>query len=147
MPFDEHTLVFKVMDKMFTFATLRPKNGRFWADMKCNPDKREGGAYAMGHACELETSLYLYLDKDAVRTDQIRDAGRPDGSGYFGYGMFNSGPVSYLANFSEFTDTGAFGRPSLASAEKGKQMFEAVADGLEQFIKLFRQRETMCKKE
>ena len=25
MPFDEHTLVFKVMDKMFTFATLRPK--------------------------------------------------------------------------------------------------------------------------
>ena len=31
MPFDEHTLVFKVMDKMFTFATLRPKNGRFWA--------------------------------------------------------------------------------------------------------------------
>lgn len=41
MPFDEHTLVFKVMDKMFTFATLRPKNGRFWADMKCNPDKSE----------------------------------------------------------------------------------------------------------
>ena len=22
-------------------ATLRPKNGRFWADMKCNPDKSE----------------------------------------------------------------------------------------------------------
>ena len=41
MPFDEHTLVFKVMDKMFTFATLRPKNGRSWADMKCNPDKSE----------------------------------------------------------------------------------------------------------
>ena len=40
MPFDEHTLVFKVMDKMFTFATLRPKNGRFWADMKCNPDRK-----------------------------------------------------------------------------------------------------------
>jgi len=37
--FDKHTLVFKVMDKMFSFATLRPKNGRFWADMKCNPDK------------------------------------------------------------------------------------------------------------
>ena len=41
MPFDKHTLVFKVMDKMFSFATLRPKNGRFWADMKCNPDKSE----------------------------------------------------------------------------------------------------------
>ena len=31
----------EVMNKMFTFATLRPKNGRFWADMKCNPDKSE----------------------------------------------------------------------------------------------------------
>lgn len=39
MPFGEHTLVFKVMDKMFTFATLRPKDGRFWADMKCAPEK------------------------------------------------------------------------------------------------------------
>lgn len=26
MPFDEHTLVFKVMDKMFTFATLDRKS-------------------------------------------------------------------------------------------------------------------------
>lgn len=39
MPFGENTLVFKVMDKMFTFATLRPKDGRFWADMKCAPEK------------------------------------------------------------------------------------------------------------
>ena len=37
MPFDKHTLVFKVMDKMFTFATLRPKNGRFWADIILQP--------------------------------------------------------------------------------------------------------------
>lgn len=41
MPFGENVLVFKVMDKMFTFATLQPKNGRFWADMKCAPDKAE----------------------------------------------------------------------------------------------------------
>ena len=41
MPFGENILVFKIMDKMFTFATLRPKNGNFWADMKCAPDKAE----------------------------------------------------------------------------------------------------------
>ncbi len=41
MPLGENVLVFKVMDKMFTFATLQPKNGRFWADMKCAPDKAE----------------------------------------------------------------------------------------------------------
>lgn len=108
---------------------------------------REGGAYAMGHACELETSLYLYLDKDAVRTSEIRDAGRPDKSGYLGCGMFNSGPVSYLANFSEFTGTGAFGCPSMASAEKGRLMYEAIVDGLEKFLIDFRERQTMYKKE
>lgn len=39
LPFDEYTLVYKVMDKMFTFAPLNPKEGKFWADMKCDPDK------------------------------------------------------------------------------------------------------------
>ena len=34
MPFDEDTLVFKVMGKMFTYTGLRPKNGEFWANMK-----------------------------------------------------------------------------------------------------------------
>ena len=38
-PFGEYTLVYKVMGKMFTFAPLRPKDGRFWADMKCDPEK------------------------------------------------------------------------------------------------------------
>ena len=39
MPFDEDTLVFKVMGKMFTYTGLRPKNGEFWANMKCDPEK------------------------------------------------------------------------------------------------------------
>lgn len=37
-PFGEDTLVFKVMDKMFAFATLEPKNGDFWVNLKCNPE-------------------------------------------------------------------------------------------------------------
>lgn len=106
---------------------------------------REGGTYAMGHACELETSLYLYLEEGAVRKDKIRDAGCPDESGYFGFGMFNGGPVSYLTNFSEITDTGAFGCPTLASAEKGKRMFEAISEQLEKFILYFSKRDTMIK--
>lgn len=38
-PFDEHTLVFKVMDKMFAYAPLQPREGRFWTNMKCATDK------------------------------------------------------------------------------------------------------------
>lgn len=104
---------------------------------------REGGAGSMGHACELETSLYLYLKGDAVRRDAIRDAGRGDPSGYIGYGMFSGGSVSYLANFSEFTETGAFGKPSLASAEKGEKMFHACVDALEGLVRMLYERETL----
>lgn len=108
---------------------------------------REGGKYAMGHACELETSLYLYLKEDGVRKDKIRDAGTVNESGYFGMGMFNGGPVSYLANFKEFTDTGAFGKPSKASVEKGERIFGAVSDGLERFVRYIYGIEKLYEKE
>lgn len=38
-PFDETTLVFKVMGKMFTYISLEPKGGEFFANMKCDPDR------------------------------------------------------------------------------------------------------------
>ena len=39
MPFDNQTLVYKVMGKMFTYVSLQPKDGRFCANMKCAPEK------------------------------------------------------------------------------------------------------------
>jgi predicted DNA-binding protein (MmcQ/YjbR family) len=38
-PFDEDTMVFKVMDKMFAFAGLMPKNSEYFVSMKCNPER------------------------------------------------------------------------------------------------------------
>jgi len=38
-PFDESTLVFKIMDKMFAYTRLDPKDGVFKVDMKCDPEK------------------------------------------------------------------------------------------------------------
>ena len=38
-PFDEDTMVFKVMGKMFAFVGLTPKNGEFLVSMKCNPER------------------------------------------------------------------------------------------------------------
>lgn len=40
-PFDDTTLVFKVMDKMFAYIGLEPKDGEFFANMKCNPEWSE----------------------------------------------------------------------------------------------------------
>jgi predicted DNA-binding protein (MmcQ/YjbR family) len=38
-PFDETTLVFKIMNKMFAYIGLEPKDGQFKVDLKCNPEK------------------------------------------------------------------------------------------------------------
>ena len=38
-PFDDTTLVFKVMDKMFAYIGLEPKDGEFFVNMKCDPEK------------------------------------------------------------------------------------------------------------
>lgn len=40
LPFLGHNiLVFKVMDKMFAYISLEPKDGIFKASLKCNPEK------------------------------------------------------------------------------------------------------------
>lgn len=38
-PFDETTLVFKVMGKMFAYVGLNPKDGIFKVNLKCDADR------------------------------------------------------------------------------------------------------------
>ncbi|MDR1814975.1 MAG: MmcQ/YjbR family DNA-binding protein [Tannerella sp.] len=39
MPFDDDTMVYKVMGKMFAYYALTPKNGAFWVVVKCDPER------------------------------------------------------------------------------------------------------------
>lgn len=38
-PYNDIVLVFKVMGKVFAEICIYPKDGRFYADMKCNPER------------------------------------------------------------------------------------------------------------
>jgi predicted DNA-binding protein (MmcQ/YjbR family) len=38
-PFDETTLVFKIMGKMFAYIGLEPKDGQLAVNLKCAPEK------------------------------------------------------------------------------------------------------------
>lgn len=38
-PFGEDVLVFKVMDKMFAYMGLDSKDGEFWLNLKCDPER------------------------------------------------------------------------------------------------------------
>ncbi len=69
LPFiDDTILVFKVMDKMFAYVALSPKDGIFKVNLKCNPEKsielRE--QYHGIAATDFKTLLWntVYLESD-----------------------------------------------------------------------------------
>ena len=68
-PFDESTLVFKIMDRMFAYTGLDPKDGQFKVDMKCDPEKSfelrekyEGVTHGTHTHGLLWNSIYLASD-------------------------------------------------------------------------------------
>lgn len=77
------------------------------------------------HACEGETSLWMHLDPSQVRMDQIANSVSP--------GNFAAGDqvVSRFWSFSERAPvTGVRGDARAATPEKGRVIFEAMANGL-----------------
>jgi creatinine amidohydrolase len=82
------------------------------------------------HACELETSLYMYLEGGDVRTELIRDGAikfNTEQSPYMWLDLFGSGPMAFVPWTSAYAEHGAFGEPSKATAEKGGRAYlEAV---------------------
>ena len=92
----------------------------------------EGEHQSVGHACEFETSLILHLEPDLVDHAMLADAGVlvPDQID----GMFVS------RDMRQRTRQGCTGRPDLASAEKGKILFDGIIDRLvSTFEKLLKQ--------
>lgn len=99
-----------------------------------------------GHACEVETSVYLHLAGEKVQMDKAKDHiawYNSRGTSSFQWGdLFGSGPVSVFERTSTFTENGTFGEPTLATAEKGKQIFEEAAERLVQFVEEFQKRQS-----
>ncbi len=115
------------VDTMQTaLRTLRPRYPRrhvtaasYW-DLAANElaALAEGPRKVMGHACEFETSMMLFLRPDLVRPDQIADDPPNDDPAL--RGLFTG------EDMIQRTDHGAVGYPSRASAEKGKAFLDAA---------------------
>ena len=69
------------------------------------------------HACELETSMYLYLDEDGVRKDRIKDSisSLNDGNPYIWGDLMGKGAGALTSWTSTYTPRGVIGQPSFAS--------------------------------
>lgn len=68
-PFDDTTLVFKIMNKMFAYAGLEPKDGDFFVNLKCDPEKSvilrqqyEGVRPGYHTSKTMWNSVYLHSD-------------------------------------------------------------------------------------
>jgi creatinine amidohydrolase len=86
---------------------------------------RESDRGGMAHACELETSLYLAIDPDAVDMDlAVDEASYPEGQ--HGWLDWTDGSLKVMPWWSSFSRTGVQGRPTLATAEKGKALLDAA---------------------
>ena len=70
------------------------------------------------HACELETSLYMYLDGDNVRHDKIKNGTisfNEDNSPFNWVDLFAAGPATTVSWTSSYSETGVLGEAELAT--------------------------------
>ena len=89
------------------------------------------------HACELETSLYLYLDGDNVRKDQIKSgvvSFNEEDSPFQWVDLLGQGPATVVSWTSSYSDTGVLGDAELASEEKGRRAYEEAVKQLVRFV-------------
>ncbi|RIK83288.1 MAG: creatininase [Planctomycetota bacterium] len=95
------------------------------------------------HACELETSLYLYLDDDYVRKDQIKSGTisfNDENSPFNWVDLFAAGPATVVSWTSSYSETGVLGDAEKASAEKGRLAYEEAVQQLVRFVTWFKDR-------
>ena len=95
------------------------------------------------HACELETSLYLYLDGDNVRKDQIEGGTirfNEENNPFNWVDLFGAGPATAVTWTSSYSDTGVLGAADLATAEKGRVAYDEAVEQLVRFVTWWKDR-------
>lgn len=87
---------------------------------------RQSAIGGMGHACELETSLMLYLRPELVHMERAVDETDFITSPSYYMDWNEGGALVANPPWTDDTRTGAYGAPTLASAEKGKIWLQAA---------------------
>jgi creatinine amidohydrolase len=91
----------------------------------------------MAHACELETSLYLHLEPQAVDMAlAVDERGYPETE--HAWLDWSDGPLKLMPWWSSFSESGVQGDATVATAEKGEALFEAAVEELSSFVRELR---------
>lgn len=95
---------------------------------------------ALSHACEYETSLLLHLSPGKVFPEEIKRADRPASNGYIPWEDDETYKGVTMVKQTQFiSSNGSSGEPQLATAEKGKQLFDQAVEALVTFLNSFKQ--------
>src|SRR5919108_4968186 len=102
--------------------------------MKLIAELRESDRGGMAHACELETSMYLAIDADAVDMDKaVDERGYP--AGEHARLDWADGPLKLMPWWSSFSRTGVQGDATKATAEKGEALLAAAVQECVEFVR------------
>lgn len=99
-----------------------------------------------GHACELETSIYLAVDAPRVDMSRARQDINPRMSEHFWSDLVDAPPAGYgtkvfLTDYwSTVGETGTWGDPTTATAEKGEAIIQAAGQEIAEIIAELRAR-------
>lgn len=94
----------------------------------------EGEYPAVGHACEFETSVVLALRPELVDMSAAVDDGIPPTSLLLRGDLLRGGGATRALPFDRISTTGVFGKPTLATAEKGRQILDITVSMLRQLV-------------
>lgn len=93
---------------------------------------------ALTHACEYETSMMLHLRSDWVDMDAASGSRAQRKSSFYDPLGYEKSCVQVSETFAQMTENGAMGSPELATAEKGRQLYELIVPVVVRFLEEFR---------
>jgi len=95
----------------------------------------ETGPFGVGHACELETSLMMYIKGDNVRISEIVNGPVTKTFDWAGADLLRGSRALLHRSMKEHTPNGIYGDPRAASYEKGETITNAV---MKNFVKIIK---------
>jgi creatinine amidohydrolase len=115
------------------FHTSGPESARLIASL------RESDRGGIAHACELETSMYLAIDADAVDMDKaVDEQGYPAGD--HSWMDWSDGPLKLMPWWSSFSRTGVQGDATKATAVKGRALLDAAVQECLEYVRELREK-------
>jgi creatinine amidohydrolase len=109
------------------------------AALRAIDEVRDSDRGGMAHACELETSIYLAVDPDAVDMDlAVDESSYPEGQ--HAWLDWTDGSLKIMPWWSSFSRSGVQGRPTLATAEKGKALLDAAVAECVAYVRELREK-------